>query len=40
MDIEVIDRSNGRQVIDYIRNFAQKYSVQNKDIYYDSDGLS
>lgn len=39
MDIEIMDKSDGKQVIDLIANMARKYSVENRYICYDSDGV-
>ena len=39
MDIEIIEKSNGKEVIDAIINMARKHSVQNKNICYDNDGV-
>jgi hypothetical protein len=38
-DIEIMDKSDGRQVIDLINKIALKYDVQNRYICYDSDGV-
>lgn len=39
VDIEIMDKSDGKQVIDLISRMAQKYSVENRYICYDSDGV-
>jgi hypothetical protein len=39
MDVEIMDKSDGKQVIDLIQNMAEKYSVENRYICYDSDGV-
>jgi hypothetical protein len=39
MDIEVMDKSDGKQVIDLISEVAKYYSVENRYICYDSDGV-
>jgi hypothetical protein len=39
MDVEIMDKSDGKQVIDLIQNMANKYSVDNRYICYDSDGV-
>lgn len=39
MDIEVMDKSDGKQVIDLIASVAKYYSVENRYICYDSDGV-
>lgn len=39
MDVEIMDKSDGKQVIDLIQNMAEKYSVDNRYICYDSDGV-
>lgn len=38
-DIELMDKSDGKQVIELIANMAKKYSVENRYICYDSDGV-
>ena len=38
-DIEIMDKSDGKQVIELISNMAKKYSVENRYICYDSDGV-
>ena len=38
-DIELMDKSDGKQVIELISNMAKKYSVENRYICYDSDGV-
>lgn len=38
-DIEIMDKSNGKEVVDAITNFATKYFVPNESIIYDNDGL-
>jgi hypothetical protein len=38
-DIEIMDKSDGKQVIELISNMARKYSVENRYICYDSDGV-
>jgi hypothetical protein len=38
-DIEIMDKSDGKQVIDLISNLAKKYSVENRYICYDADGV-
>jgi hypothetical protein len=39
MDIEIMDKSDGKQVIDLINKMAQRYNVENRYICYDSDGV-
>lgn len=39
MDIKIIDKSNGKEVIDAIISMAREHKVQNKDICYDNDGV-
>ena len=39
MDIEIMDKSDGMQVIQLINKVAQKYNVENRYICYDSDGV-
>lgn len=39
MDIEIMDKSDGKQVIDLISEVAKYYSIQNHYICYDSDGV-
>ena len=39
MDIEIMDKSDGKQVIELISNMAKRYSVDNRYICYDSDGV-
>ena len=39
MDIEVMDKSEGKQVIDLITSVAQYYGVENRYISYDADGV-
>lgn len=39
VDIEIMDKSDGKQVIDLINRLAQKYSVENRYICYDADGV-
>jgi hypothetical protein len=39
VDIEIMDKSDGKQVIDLINRMAQKYSVENRYICYDADGV-
>jgi hypothetical protein len=38
-DIEIMDKSDGKQVIDLISGMAKKYSVENRYICYDADGV-
>lgn len=38
-DIEIMDKSDGKQVIDTITQMAKTYSVQNTNITYDNDGV-
>ena len=38
-DIELMDKSDGKQVIELISNMAKRYSVENRYICYDSDGV-
>lgn len=38
-DIAIMDKSDGKQVIDLIANMAKRYSVENRYICYDSDGV-
>ena len=39
MDIEIIDKSNGPEVVDAIKLIASNHIVQNKNICYDNDGV-
>ena len=39
MDIEIVDKSNGKEVVDAIILMARNHSVQNKHICYDNDGV-
>ena len=39
MDIEIMDKSDGMEVIQLINKVAQKYNVENRYICYDSDGV-
>lgn len=39
MDVEVMDKSDGKQVIDLISEVAKYYGVENRYICYDSDGV-
>jgi len=39
MDIEIMDKSDGKQVIDLISEVAKYYNVENRYICYDSDGV-
>jgi hypothetical protein len=39
MDIEIMGKSDGLQVIEAIKKMADKYSVENRYICYDSDGV-
>lgn len=39
MDIALMDKSDGKEVIDLIANMAKRYSVENRYICYDSDGV-
>lgn len=39
VDLETMDKSDGKQVIDLIAKIAKKYSVENRYICYDSDGV-
>lgn len=39
MDIKIIDKSNGKEVVDAIISMAREHKVQNKDICYDNDGV-
>jgi hypothetical protein len=38
-DVEIMDKSDGKQVIDCISKLAQRYNVENRYICYDSDGV-
>lgn len=38
-DIAIMDKSDGKQVIDLISRMAQKHGVENRHICYDSDGV-
>ena len=38
-DIELMDKSDGKQVIELISNMAKRYSVENRYICYDADGV-
>ena len=38
-DIEIMDKSDGKQVIELINSVARKYDVENRYICYDSDGV-
>lgn len=39
IDISVIDKSNGKDVIDTINHYKQRYRVQNSGITFDNDGV-
>lgn len=39
IDISIIDKSNGKQVIDAIEGFAKQYNVENRYICFDNDGV-
>ena len=39
IDIEIIDKTDGKQVLDSIKNMAQLHSVPNSSILYDNDGV-
>jgi hypothetical protein len=39
MDIEIMNKSDGKQVIDLINKLAERYDVENRYICYDSDGV-
>ncbi len=39
IDIEIIDKTNGKQVLDSIKGMASKYNVPNSSICYDNDGV-
>lgn len=39
IDIEVIDKSNGKEVIDKIKELQSKYNVVNGSVVYDNDGV-
>lgn len=39
IDIKVMAKSNGKDVIDVIRGFARKYAIPNNRITYDNDGV-
>jgi hypothetical protein len=39
MNIEIMDRSDGKEVVDLISEVAKHYGVVNKNIVYDSDGV-
>lgn len=39
MDIAMMDKSDGKEVIELISKMAQRYSVENRYICYDSDGV-
>jgi len=39
IDISIIDKSNGKDVIETIKSFANQYSVPNSRICYDNDGV-
>lgn len=39
MDIKIIDKSNGKEVVEAIISMAREHKVQNKDICYDNDGV-
>lgn len=39
IDIEILDKTNGKQVLDSIKNMATKYNVPNTSICYDNDGV-
>lgn len=39
MDVEIMDKSDGKQVIDLISSVAEYYGVQNRFVCYDSDGV-
>jgi len=38
-DIEIMDKSNGKEVVDCITNMAKAHSVPNSNITYDNDGV-
>lgn len=38
-DIAIVDKSNGKDVVDVIKNLAVEHGVQNKNIVYDADGV-
>lgn len=38
-DIEILDKSNGKEVIDAIKRFQIAYRVQNSEVFYDADGV-
>lgn len=39
MNVEIMDKSDGKQVIELISSVAQYYGVNNNDIVYDADGV-
>jgi len=39
IDIEIIDKTDGKQVLDSIKNMAQLHGVSNSGIIYDNDGV-
>jgi hypothetical protein len=39
MDVEIMDKSDGMQVVELIKKMAERYSVENRYICYDSDGV-
>jgi hypothetical protein len=39
VDISIMDKSDGKQVIELISDMARKYSVENRYICYDADGV-
>lgn len=39
VDAVIMDKSNGKEVIDAINNMAKKHKIQNKSIVFDNDGL-
>jgi hypothetical protein len=39
IDIKIMDKSNGVEVIDTFKDFSQKYNVPNNCIVYDADGI-
>lgn len=39
IDIAVVDKSNGKDVIDIIENFQRQYNIQNRHVCFDNDGV-
>lgn len=39
MDLGIMDKSNGKQVIDMIQRFQKEYTIQNRHVCFDNDGV-